>query len=139
MESVDDTSRTSLTDTEIVERAIRAMGELDIDEVRRWVADDLVLELPFRGGDFPTTLIGPDAHAFMALVKRLFSRMDFFEVTVHGATASGVIAAEYKSNGLTKAGRPYPNVYAAFFDVRDGKITRWREYFNPDVVAAAMS
>jgi ketosteroid isomerase-like protein len=127
------------TDTEIVGRVITAMGVLDVDEVRRWVADDLVLELPFRAGGFPTTLVGEDAHAFMRLVDKLFERMDFYDIVVHGATPSGVIAAEYKSNGLTKTGKPYPNVYAAFLEVRDGKVIRWREYFNPDVVTAAMS
>ena len=125
------------SDVEVVERAIRAVGDLDIEEARRWLADDLVLELPFRGGGLPCTLVGEDAHSFMALLPRIFERMHFTEVTVHGPTASGVIAAEYVSDGLTKAGLPYPNVYAAFFEVTDGKITRWREYFNPDVIVAA--
>jgi len=126
------------SEAEIVERAIRAVGELDVDEVLRWVADDLVLELPFRAGGFPTTLVGADAHAFLRLVGRLFDRMDFFEIVVHGMTPSGVIVAEYKSNGLTRTGKPYRNQYAAFFEVRSGKVSRWREYFDPDVVAAAM-
>lgn len=124
-------------DVRIVELAIRAVGELDIDGARRWLADDLVLELPFRGGGHPTTLMGADAHAFMALLPRIFERMDFTTVEVHGPTPSGVIAAEYSSDGLTKAGKPYPNSYAAFFEVSDGTITRWREYFNPDVIVAA--
>jgi uncharacterized protein len=124
-------------DADIVERAIRAVGALDIAEARRWLADDLVLELPFRGGGFPRTLIGDEAHTFMAILPKVFLRMDFTEVTVHGATPSGVIAAEYVSNGMTKAGQAYGNAYAAFFEVSDGKITRWREYFNPDVIVAA--
>lgn len=125
------------SDVEIVERAIRAVGDLDIVEARRWLADVLVLELPFRGGGHPRTLVGPDAHAFMELLPKVFERMDFTTVEVHGPTPSGVIAAEYVSNGLTKAGKPYPNSYAAFFEVSGGKVTRWREYFNPDVIVAA--
>jgi uncharacterized protein len=126
-----------LGDAEIVDRAIRAVGALDIAEARRWLADDLVLELPFRGGDLPRTLIGDDAHAFMAFLPRVFVRMNFTEIAVHGVTTSGVVAAEYVSNGVTKSGDPYCNSYAAFFDVADGKIVRWREYFNPDVIVAA--
>lgn len=128
-----------MSDVEVVEQALRAMGELRMDDLFALIADDLVLELPFRAGGFPQTLVGDDARAFMKLVNRLFDRMDFWEITVHGPTPSGVIAAEYKSNGLTKTGKAYPNVYAAFFEVRDGKVSRWREYYNPDVVAAAMS
>jgi ketosteroid isomerase-like protein len=125
------------TDTEIVERAIRAVGELDIEGARRWLADDLVLELPYRGGGHPRVLVGDDAHAFMRLLPKIFDRMDFTTVEVHGPTPSGVIVAEYASEGVTKSGRPYPNRYAAFFEVADGRIIRWREYFNPDVIVAA--
>ncbi len=124
-------------DVEIVERALRAVGALDIDEARRCLADDLVLEFPFRAGGHPRTLVGEDAHAFIAMLPKFFDRMDFTEISVHGATPSGLIAAEYVSNGLTKAGEAYPNSYAAFFEVADGRIIRWREYFNPDVIVAA--
>ena len=122
---------------DIVERAIRAVGALDLGEARRWLADDLVLELPFRGGGLPHTLIGEEAHAFMAFLPKVFARMDFTEITVHGASPSGVIVAEYVSDGMTKAGLAYCNAYAAFFEVSEGRITRWREYFNPDVIVAA--
>jgi ketosteroid isomerase-like protein len=126
-----------VSDTEIVERVIRAVGELDIASARHWLADDLVLELPFRSGGHPRTLVGDDAHAFMALLPKIFDRMDFTRVEVHGPTPSGVIVAEYASDGMTKAGAPYPNSYAAFFEVENGIVVRWREYFNPDVIVAA--
>ena len=126
-----------VADTEIVERAIRAVGELDLASARQWLADGLVLELPYRSGGHARTLVGDDAHAFMALLPKIFERMDFTRVEVHGPTPSGVIVAEYASDGMTKAGAPYPNSYAAFFEVADGKIVRWREYFNPDVIVAA--
>jgi uncharacterized protein len=127
-----------LADVDVVARAIQAVSDLDAAEARRWVADDLVLELPFRPRGFPRTLVGPDAHSFIRAMDRIFERMDFHDVVIHGPTPSGVIAAEYKSNGITKAGRPYLNAYAAFFEVADGRVARWREYFNPDVVAEAL-
>jgi uncharacterized protein len=135
--SVNVTANDDDAPVEIVRRVIRAVGELDIAQARQWLADDLVLELPFRAGGHSRRLVGRDAHAFMGLLPRIFERMDFTTIEVHGATASGVIAAEYVSNGLTKAGKPYPNAYAAFFEVSNGKVTRWREYFNPDVIVAA--
>ena len=125
------------TEVELVERVIRAVGVLNIDEAERWLADEFVLELPYRGGGYPTVLAGRDARAFMRLLPKLFSRMDFTSISVHGPTTSGLIAAEYESNGLTRAGRPYLNRYAAFFEVGQGRVTRWREYFNPEVLAAA--
>ncbi len=135
----DDQTNTPPLDVDIVSGAIAAVGALDIAGAREHLADDLVLELPFRSGGHARTLVGDDAHAFMALLPKLFDRMDFVEVTVHGATSSGVIAAEYVSRGETRTGRPYHNRYAAFFEVTDGKITRWREYFDPEVIAAAFA
>jgi ketosteroid isomerase-like protein len=125
------------SDVAIVEHVIRAVGLLDLAEARRWLADDLVLELPFRGGGHPRVLSGPDAHAFMGLLPKLFERMDFTDVRVHGAVPSGLIVAEYASNGRTRAGASYPNNYVALFEVTSGRISRWREYFNPDVIVAA--
>jgi ketosteroid isomerase-like protein len=58
-------------------------------------------------------------------------------VVVHGRLPSGQIVAEYRSDGITRAGRAYPNSYVAFFELRDGRIAFWREYFDPHVVAAA--
>jgi ketosteroid isomerase-like protein len=127
----------TLSDTDIVERVIRAVGELDIARARDWLADDMVLALPFRGGGHPRTLLGADAHAFMALLPKIFDRMDFTDIEVHGPTPTGVIVAEYASNGVTKSGASYPNSYAAFFEVENGVVVRWREYFNPDVIVAA--
>ena len=131
------TSHGDTAPADIVERAIRAVGDLDIDEARRWLADDLVLELPFRGGGHPRTLVGEDAHAFMRLLPKLFDRMDFTDVVIHETTTPGLFVAEYASDGMTKSGHPYPNVYVAFLEVVGAKIVRWREYFNPDVIVAA--
>jgi ketosteroid isomerase-like protein len=125
------------SDGEIVETVIRAVGALDIDEARRWLADDLILELPFRAGGHARTLVGDDAHAFMGALPKFLERLNFTDVTVHGATSSGVIAAEYVSDGSTRAGTPYQNAYAAFFEVADGKIVRWREYFDPGAIVRA--
>jgi ketosteroid isomerase-like protein len=126
-----------LDPVEVVAKAIRAISDLDVDEALRWVATDLILELPFRSGGHPTTLVGADAHAFLRFMPKVFARMEFHDVVIHGATPSGLIAAEYRSNGLTRTGKPYANTYAAFFEVADGQVTRWREYFNPDIVTEA--
>jgi uncharacterized protein len=128
----------SVDGDQVVAKVIQAVSDLDIVEARQWLADDLLLELPFRSGALPQQLFGADAHRFMQLLPKLFTRMAFFDVVIHGATSSGVIAAEYRSDGLTRAGRPYSNTYAAFFEVADGRVTRWREYFNPEVISAAM-
>ena len=60
------------------------------------------------------------ARAFLRAMPKLFTRMHMHDITVQGKVASGEVVAEYKSDGLTKAGRAYPNVYVGFLEVRDG-------------------
>lgn len=124
-------------DIRAVQRALDAMGELDIDAVSALLTDDFVLELPFRADGGPRELDAAAALAFMRAMPKLFRAMPFHDVVVHGALPSGEIVAEYRSEGVTKAGRDYPNRYVAFFTMCDGRIARWREFFDPNVVAAA--
>lgn len=124
-------------DLAVIRRAIDAMSELDIDAVLALLADDFVLELPFRGDGGPRVLDAADAVAFMRAMPKLFTEMPFRDVVVHGRLPTGEIVAEYRSEGVTRAGLSYPNRYVAFFTVGDGRISRWREFFDPGVVAAA--
>jgi ketosteroid isomerase-like protein len=124
-------------DLEVVRAAIDCVSELDIDGVLELTTEDLVLEFPFRGDGGPRRLEGMDARKFMRALPKLFSQMKFSDVTVHGPVPSGVIVAEYRSNGVTRAGRPYPNAYVGFFELREQRIFLWREYFDPLVVDRA--
>jgi ketosteroid isomerase-like protein len=126
-------------DVAVVEHVIALVGDLDIEAALELVTDDLILELPFRADGGPRRLEGDDAKRFMRVLPKLFSQMRFSDVVVHGQLPSGLVVAEYKSNGLTIAGSAYPNAYVGFFRLRQGRIAGWREYFDPNVVAAAFS
>ena len=47
--------------------------------------------------------------------------------------------AEHRSDGaVAENGRPYRNTYVTFFTFDDtGKVTNWREYYDPAVVVRA--
>lgn len=122
---------------ELVERAIGAIGDLDIEAVSALLADDFVLELPFRADGGPRCMESDQAVAFMRALPTLLARMNFHDVVVHGAVPTGEIVAEYRSDGVTHSGRPYQNRYVSFITVRDGRIARWREFFDPTVVKSA--
>lgn len=126
-------------DSSIVRVLIELVGRLEIDAALELVTDDLILELPFRADGGPRRLEGDDAERFVRAMPKLFSQLHFSDVVVHGQLPSGLVAAEYRSDGATRAGRPYANSYVALFEVRDGRIARWREYFDPNVVAGAFS
>ncbi len=130
-------SEASDHDTALARRVIELVGDLDISTVLEHVTDDFALEFPFRHDGGPTELEGDAAKSFLRAMPKLFTRMHMYDIVVHGKTASGWVVAEYKSDGLTKAGRSYPNRYVGFLQMRDGKVARWREYFDPEVVAGA--
>jgi ketosteroid isomerase-like protein len=123
--------------TDLVRRIVDLVGALDVHAAVELVTDDLVLEFPFRGDGGPRRLEGDAAKAFITDLPKLFARMSFQDVVVHGQLPSGQVVVEYRSDGLTRAGRSYPNRYVGFFTLRDGRVAVWREYFDPDVVTEA--
>jgi ketosteroid isomerase-like protein len=126
-----------LPDEAVVQRIIELIGTLDVAGVMELITDDFALEFPFRADGGPRRLEGDAARRFLQAMPKLFTRMDMHDIVVHGSTSSGEVVAEYRSNGLTKADRAYPNVYVGFLTIRHGKVALWREYFDPNVVAAA--
>ena len=123
---------------EIVRQALESIGRLDIEAALEHVTDDLVLELPFRGDGGPRRMEGDDAKTFMRAMPKLFAQLPFLDIEVHGSLPSGQVVVEYRSEGVTHAGRAYPNRYVAFFELRGDLIAVWREYFDPTVVSAAL-
>jgi ketosteroid isomerase-like protein len=123
--------------SDVVRRLLELVGSFEIDDALDLVTHDLVLELPFRADGGPRRLEGDDAKSFIRSIPKLFERLPFRDVVVHGCLPSGVVVAEYRSDGTTRAGRRYSNSYVAFFELRAGRVANWREYFDPNVVAAA--
>lgn len=123
----------------LVRQVLDRVGALEVEAALELVTDDLVIELPFRGDGGPRRMEGQAASDFIRSLAALFERLPFREVVVHGELPSGEVVAEYRSEGVTRAGRAYDNAYVGFFAVRDGRIARWREYFDPNVVAVAFS
>jgi ketosteroid isomerase-like protein len=124
-------------DVAVVRQVIERVGRFELDAALELVTDDFVLEFPFRADGGPRRLEGSEAKGFIRALPKLFCELPFRDVVIHGRLPSGQVVAEYRSEGLTRAGRPYPNSYVAFFEVRAGRIAFWREYFDPNVVASA--
>lgn len=120
----------------VVQRYLTCISELDVDGALAVVADDVIIEMPFVAQG-QTQVQGEAAHSFLRALPKLFTQMRFFDVVIHGLTESGYVVAEFKSDGITRRGPPYPNRYVALFQVKDGKIGTLREYYDPNVVVSA--
>jgi limonene-1,2-epoxide hydrolase len=111
------------TDTAlVVENLLKALQNQDFDTVGALLADDLVYEnvgLPtLRGG---------------ARVTKLFRRMQGrmgFEVTFHRNVANGSTVLNERTDALVFGPLRLQFWVCGVFEVRDGRITLWRDYFD---------
>jgi hypothetical protein len=62
-----------------------------------------------------------------------------YDLAVHHDKATGVVVLEYASQGrVISTGAAYSNHYVSVLSIIDRKIVRWRDYFDPLAVFAAI-
>jgi uncharacterized protein len=102
------------------------------------VADDIVYEAPYYAG-FGSRR-GRDALAAMlAAVEERFSTIHYEVVASFPTVDHDLVIAEVRGNHqVAGSERRYQNHYVMFLRFRDGKVTQWREFSNPDVYRTAV-
>ncbi len=101
-------------------------------------AEDVVFEFPYAPGGLPKRLEGVAALA--AHLERLgplltFGPMELGAVCTDGAT----VVFEFSCTGEgVETGAPYNQDYISVVTLRDGRIVRYRDYWNPLVVLTAL-
>ena len=119
---------------------LRRLGEADFEGTTELLADDFVQEypyLPMPGA--PDRIEGIDA--FIAFVRpgmTAFEPYRYRITEIYETTDPATVIAEYTSHSrLLSTGQPYSNRYiAVFVFAGDGKLRLWREYLDPQVIAA---
>lgn len=112
----------------------------------RWLAlfaDDAVVEFPYAPSvGRPARLEGKTAlDAYFGGAGGVFVGLTFRDVVVHvaaasaastAATSSGIAIAEAHGTAtIAPTGKIYEQDYVMVLEARDGKIVRYREYWNP--------
>lgn len=123
------------------EALLRQHLDLILRDHARWLElfdDAAVVEFPYAGGlGTSARLEGkPAIDAYFARAASEFLELRFAEPRVHVAAGHGVgvsvaIAEVHGSARIAQTGRPYEQDYVMVLEARDGKITRYREYWNP--------
>jgi ketosteroid isomerase-like protein len=118
----------------IVRRYIDAINRWDFDTKRELLAEHAVFEMPYAPEGFERKITGRDnIIAFVETVPAIIDAENLHDVhleTYH--SDPGEIVAEYKSDMVIKpSGAEYRNDYVSRFTVRDGKIERFAEYYDP--------
>lgn len=101
-------------------------------------ADDVVAEFPYAPPDHTRKLEGVEAVvAFMRRIPTFAEDFELGEPTIY-PTADGFVAEYHGEATFKSTGLRYAQDYVSFFTVRDGKIARIKEYYDPLRVLRAM-
>lgn len=132
----------SVTTDEVVRESNRAVVQAVLDAITAgeferladYVTDDLVFELPYGPPFMPNPVHGRDAWNQMQLMTfKMFRSFEQTLLQLHDGLDPDRLIAEYQSRAVVaKNGKDYVNRYIGVFQFRDGKISEWREYHNPE-------
>jgi ketosteroid isomerase-like protein len=119
---------------QVVNTVLDTVSAGKFDQLADYVTDDLLFELPYGPDFMPNPIEGRDAWNQMQLMTfKLFSSFALELVEVHDCVDPDELIAEYRSDAVVERnGNAYRNRYIGVFGFRDGKISRWREYHNPE-------
>ena len=103
------------------------------DRLAEFMTDDLVFDLPYGPDFIPNPIEGLEQWNQMQLMMfKLFSSFVLELGEVHECLDPDEIVVEYRSNAVVaRNGNAYCNRYIGVVRFRDGKISHWREFHNP--------
>ena len=109
---------------------------LTLGDLERWIElwhDDGVLEFPFAPPGRPTTYRGKEAILnYMRAASSRIVTEGVDDLRVHAGDDPQVVVAEISARGrLAQSGARYDQRYVCVFEMRDGLVWHYREYWNP--------
>ncbi|WP_257460428.1 nuclear transport factor 2 family protein [Archangium lipolyticum] len=139
----------STTDTNI--QAIRKQAQqtfsnhleyLSSGRISEWVdlfTEDGVLEFPYGPEGFPKKVTGKgELYEYMKNFPKHF-QVRFNGLRFHETTDASLVVAEFASEGKAlTTGRPYDQRYISLVETRDGKISRYVDFWNPLVAMKSL-
>ena len=119
----------------VIHTLLEAVSTRDYEKQRRCLADGFVMETPFAPPEIPSTHEGGDAFVTALAASDAAFESKVLEVDeVYRVEGADVVIAVYHTNATTKRGQAFDQQYVGFFWLPDGKVARWREYYDPDVI-----
>jgi len=125
---------------ERIRELLALAGAMDVEGMARYLAPDVVMELPYAPPPLPRRYDGlSEVLGFQRMVAGLFSSFSIEVERVHVVENGPVVVAEFRSVGaVAESGRPYRNRYVTVFELDPGgRVRRWREFYDPAGVQAA--
>jgi ketosteroid isomerase-like protein len=124
-------------DEALIRRLMECQAACDWDGVREILAEDAVFEMPFIKEKFA------GRETIIARWRPSLERMDgarFYDVTLRSLADPGFFIAEFRNTCTVRTtGLVYDQDYIAEFQVRDGKVVLFREFFDTMRLALALN
>jgi uncharacterized protein len=113
--------------------ARQSSGTGDTSAMVDLCADDVVFEFPFAPPGRPTRVEGkPALGDYLKSVSGRMRIEGVRDLEIHETVKPDVAIIEMTMTGtVTATGEPYERSYISVLTVRDGLITRYRDYWNP--------
>ena len=126
-------------DKAVVEAYLDAVGKLDLPAIAATFADDVELVLPYAPAGFPKVSRGRE-EAMKVYPEGVMEPMRFADYRIDALEGRpGEFVAEYTSDSrVIPTGRSYRNTYITRFSMRDGRIVRLAEFFDPLELVVAL-
>jgi ketosteroid isomerase-like protein len=126
-------------DRAVVVAYLDAVGRLDLPAIEATFDEDVELVLPYAPPGFPKVSRGR-TEAMAVYPEGVMEPMRFADYRIDALEGRpGEWVAEYTSDTtVIPTGRPYRNTYISRFSIRDGRIVRLAEFFDPVVLVVAL-
>jgi ketosteroid isomerase-like protein len=122
----------------VFESVIATVSAGKFDQLGDFMTADLVFDLPYGPDFIPNPIEGLDAWNGMQIMTfKLFTSFALELAEVHECVDPDKLVFEYRSNAVVaRNGNAYTNRYIGVVRFRDGKISHWREFHNPEATNA---
>ncbi|KWT57993.1 phenazine biosynthesis protein PhzA/PhzB [Streptomyces albus subsp. albus] len=129
-----------LSPADLFHHATRLLLAKDMDGWIALCADDVLVEFPFAPPGSPTELVGRAALAdYLGDYMEHVDLRDIPHLKIHLTDAPDTVIAEMRATGrIVATGDPYDLSYIVVMTARNGRITHYRDYWNPLAVPASM-
>ncbi|MGK0477015.1 MAG: ketosteroid isomerase-like protein [Ilumatobacter sp.] len=110
----------------------------DVDHLATYWADDLIFEAVFSYTGTPSQTVGKQAVYDRLSTSYGLVSMSFHITEIYELVDANSFIVEYTSTGeMHGTGESYSNRYITVVNFRDGKMTRFREFYDSMICAAA--
>ncbi|WP_169086211.1 nuclear transport factor 2 family protein [Paenibacillus sp. PL91] len=112
-----------------VDRFIRK----DYDAMLELFDEDVIFEFPYAPKPLPKRLEGKAAlQQHLEMLEKMLEITSITTPIVHVSADSPMFFAQFEGNGTILAdGKPYEQQYISVVELKDGKIMRYQDYWNP--------